>query len=272
MRFTSPLIFGKLLRRYQRFLVDVELHDGSVVTAHCANTGSMKTCAVPGWTVGLSRSDNPRRKLPYTWELVHNGTCWIGINTHVPNRLAEEALHRGRIPELIGYPRIRRERPYGQNSRIDLLLGEGAERCYVEVKNVTLVGSDGQYCFPDAVTKRGRKHLGELETMVRQGYRAVMLYVIQRSDGRSFRPAHEIDPDYAMALRTALEKGVEMLAYRAHVTPEAIELKERVEPCPDWFSTGGRMPGDGGPKKTLRGAEAWGASRHSVAARNRSVS
>lgn len=235
MIFDPPLIFGTLLRRYNRFLADVELPDGGVVTAHCTNTGSLKMCSEPGWRVGLSESANPGRKLRFTWEIVNNGRDWIGINTHRANRLAEEALTKGWIRELAGYPVIQRERPYGTNSRIDFLLSHpGRPRLYVEVKNVTLIGSDGCYCFPDAPTERGRKHLRELCEMVRQGHRAVMLYVIQRPDGSSFRPAFEIDPDYADALHQAVSRGVEVLAYRADVSPERIELHYPVTIHPDW--------------------------------------
>lgn len=229
MDFPEPLLLGTLLRRYQRFLADVRLDSGETVTAHCTNTGSLKTCCEPGWRVALSRARNPRRKLAYTWELVHNGKVWIGINTHLANRLAEEAIRQGWIPELAGWPEIQRERPYGENSRIDLLLRDGEALCYVEVKNVTLLGADGCLCFPDAVTERGRKHLGELARMVAAGHRAAMLYVIQRGDGDGFRPAHEIDPAYATALADAGKAGVGILAYRARVGLDGIELRDRLE-------------------------------------------
>jgi sugar fermentation stimulation protein A len=228
MDFPEPLLLGTLLRRYQRFLADVRLDTGETVTAHCTNTGSLKTCAEPGWRVALSRSPNPNRKLAHTWELVHNGQIWIGINTHLANRLAEEAIRKGWIPELSGWPDLQRERRYGENSRIDLLLRDGERLCYVEVKNVTLLGDDGCICFPDAVTERGRKHLGELSRMVAAGHRAVMLYVVQRSDGTIFRPAREIDPAYAAALAEAARAGVEILAYRARVELTGIELRDRL--------------------------------------------
>ena len=225
MNFGSPLIEGVLIRRYKRFLADVELENGRVVTAHCPNSGSMKMCATPGWRVLLSPAEKPKRKLKFTWELVHNGRCWIGINTQWPNVVAAEAICEGRIPELGGYEALRREVRYGENSRIDILLEDDLRcKCFVEVKNVTLVGEDGRYCFPDAVTERGRKHLHELSREVSEGNRAVMLYVIQRSDGSGFRAAHEIDPAYAKALTRALNAGVEVLAYRAKVSPEGIWL------------------------------------------------
>jgi len=234
MQFEQTLLMGRLIKRYKRFLTDVELKDGSVVTAHCPNTGSMKTCAEPGWEVRLSRADNPKRKLKYTWELVHNGVCWIGINTHLANKLAVEAIQKGWIPELSGYPSLRTEVRYGQNSRVDILLESDSERCYVEVKNVTLVEADGVYRFPDAVTKRGLKHLHELQDMVVQGHRAVMLFAIQRTDGSHFEPAVHIDSDYAHALKKVQAAGVEMLAYRAELSPQNIELKHKTEIKLQW--------------------------------------
>ncbi len=229
MKFERRLIPGKLIRRYKRFLADVELEDGSIVTAHCPNSGSMKTCDTPGWEVRISQADNPKRKLKYTWELVYNNTCWIGINTHRANHLAREAIEQGWIPELSGYDKLETEKKYGQNSRIDILLSSAKQKCYVEIKNVTLVEQDGFYKFPDSVTTRGLKHLHELGDMVKQGHRAVMLYCIQRSDGTEFRPASEIDPKYATALKEAYRDGVEILAYRADISPESIELKHKTE-------------------------------------------
>jgi len=229
MRFDEPLIPGVFLRRYKRFLVDVELADGRVVTAHCPNSGSLKTCTAPRWPVLLSDSHNPRRKLRLSWEMIHNGLCWIGINTHRANGLAAEAIESGIIPELRGYRSIRREVRYGERSRVDLLLeGEGPP-CWVEVKNVTLVDPAGRYAFPDAPTERGRRHLAELSARVRGGDRAAMLFVIQRNDGAGFVPAAGIDPAYAEALDRARDAGVEILAWRADVQPEGIEIVEPVE-------------------------------------------
>ena len=201
MEFSQPLIPGILLKRYKRFLADIKLDTGEFITAHCANSGSMKTCKEPGWKVLVSKSNNPKRKLKYTWEMVHNGTCWIGINTQVPNKIASEAILNGVIPELAGYTNLKNEVKYGKNSRIDILLTGDQPDCYVEVKNVTLVEEDGFYKFPDAVTERGRKHLSELLDVVKAGGRAVMLYVIQRSDGTIFKPAYEIDPAYGARLK-----------------------------------------------------------------------
>lgn len=218
-----PVIFGTLIKRYKRFLADVELEDGTIITAHCPNTGRMTTCAGPGWRVALSDSQNPKRKYRYTWELVHNGQCWICVNTGRANEMAFEAVSNGIIPELADYTEVLREQKFG-NSRFDLLLRNDDQLCYVEVKNVTLLMDDGCYAFPDAVTERGRKHLNELVDVVNAGHRAAMLYVIPRSDGTSFRAAHEIDPSYAAALKTAIAAGVETYAWQAEVSPAGIHL------------------------------------------------
>ena len=228
MKFTKKLIRGRLIKRYKRFLADIELENGEIVTAHCPNSGSMKSCMESGWQVMLSEHTNPGRKYRYTWEMIHNGKCWIGINTGMPNQIAEEAIQAAMIPELYGYHEIRREKKYGQNSRIDLLLIRNDQQCFVEVKNVTLVEADGCYYFPDAVTDRGRKHLYELMSMIEHGHRAVMLFIVQRSDGNCFRSAVLIDPEYAESLLTAHRQGVEVLVYRAEVSPGGIELAERI--------------------------------------------
>ena len=222
-----PLVEGRLIRRYQRFLADIELADGAVVTAHCPNSGSMKGCMTPGSRVYLSHSGNKGRKLAFTWELVETDGCWAGINTALPNRLVREAIEEGTVAELQGYGTIRPEVPYGEHSRIDLLL-EGAQgRCFVEVKNVTLV-EGGRALFPDAVTARGQKHLRELMRVVGEGDRGVIFFTVQRGDGRSVSPADAIDPEYGRLLRLALDNGVEALAYRALVTPQEIRLTERL--------------------------------------------
>ncbi len=218
-----PIIFGTLIKRYKRFLADVELENGSIITAHCPNTGRMTTCAEPGWRVALSDSKNPKRKYRYTLELVHNGDCWICVNTGRANEMAFEAVSHGTIPELGGYAEVLREQTFG-NSRFDLMLRDGDKRCYVEVKNVTLLADDGCYAFPDAVTERGRKHLLELINVVKSGHRAAMLYVIPRSDGTGFRAAREIDPAYAGALLSAVSAGVEVYAWQATVSPSELYL------------------------------------------------
>lgn len=220
------LIPGRLIKRYKRFLADIELEDGSVVTAHCPNSGSMKGCNLPGVPVMLSLSPNLNRKLAHTWELVQVDGYWVGLNTMLPNRLAEEAILEGTISELQGYQRLRREVPYGsERSRIDLLLEDEQRRCFVEVKNVTLV-EVGLALFPDAVTERGQKHLRELMEVVRNGDRGVILFTVQRGDGAAVAPADAIDPVYGRLLREAVAHGVEALAYRALVTPHEIRLTE----------------------------------------------
>ena len=223
-----PLIPGTLIKRYKRFLADILLEDGSVVTGHCPNSGSMLGCNLPGLPVYLSVSPNPNRKLAHTWELVQVNGFWVGLNTMLPNRLAEEAILDGTITELQGFERLRREVPYGsERSRIDILLEGEKGRCYVEVKNVTLV-QDGLALFPDAATERGQKHLRELMEVVRNGDRGVILFTVQRGDGVAVAPADTIDPVYGRLLREAVTNGVEALAYRARVQPEEIRLTGRL--------------------------------------------
>lgn len=231
MIFPQPLLEGRLLKRYQRFLADVVLADGATVTAHCPNTGSMLGCKEPGSRVWLSRSPNPKRKLAHTWEIVEaRPGVPVGVNTALTNRLVEEAIAAGRVAELAGYPRLRREVRFGQeNSRVDLLLEGDDPPCWVEVKNVTAAVEGGVALFPDAVSARGAKHLRELAHMVERGHRAVIFYCVQRGDVDEVRPADAIDPAYGQALRDALARGVEALAYRAAVTPERIEV---VTPLP----------------------------------------
>ncbi len=229
MRFASPLYFGSFISRYKRFLVDIKSVSGETKTIHCPNSGSMKSCLGPGWKVAYSRSDNPGRKLKYTMEMIHNGKCWIGINTHLANRITAEAIESGQIKELTGYSELRREVPYGENSRIDILLSNSGDKCYVEVKNVTLLDEEGFYAFPDAVTARGFKHLRELQRMVSEGSRAVMFYLVQRSDGKAFRPAADIDPAYAEELKNAVRNGVEVLVYGTKISPEGIEIGHPVD-------------------------------------------
>ncbi len=228
MIFTKKLIKGTIIRRYKRFMADVTLTDGTVVTAHCPNSGSMKGCWEEGWDVRLSESDNPKRKLKYTLEMTHNGTCWIGTNTQHPNKIAVDAITEGRIPELTGFSEIRREVAYGANSRVDILgITDEGKKCYVEVKNVTLIDTHGHYAFPDSITTRGQKHLDELVNCIEEGHDAAMLFVIQRSDGDGFRAANDIDPVYAEKLLRAQEAGVLILPYLADVSPTAITLSSR---------------------------------------------
>ncbi len=223
MKLPKPLYGGKLIRRYQRFLADVLLDSGDMVTAHCPNSGSMRGCAVPGSSVLLSRSENPKRKLSFTWELVMADGGWVGINTGDPNSLVREAVSQNKVPELAGFPTIRSEVPYGTRSRIDLLLSNSSGHCYVEVKNVTLVNGKTAL-FPDSVTTRGQKHLLELMRVVQNGGRGVIFFVVQREDASCVAPADDIDPEYGRLLRLAVENGVEALAYQAHVDPDEIRL------------------------------------------------
>ena len=221
------LIEGILIKRYKRFMADVKLRNNHVVTAHCPNSGSMTACAEPGRPVYLTRHNKPSRRLKYTWEMIRMETSLVGVNTLVPNRLTEAAVKAGDIPELSGYETIRREVKYGGNSRIDLLLKRGTERCFVEVKNCTLV-TEGLACFPDAVTSRGLKHLVELQKQVEKGHRAVMFYLIQRMDANRFEPADHIDPAYGEELRKAASNGVEVLVYDVKIDLEGIRLNRPV--------------------------------------------
>ncbi len=226
MEFDTPLIKGTLIKRYKRFLADVTLQNGDTVTAHTPNTGSMKGCCEPGSTVWLRDTANPDRKYPFSWEIVEADTgVLVGINTHLSNTLIKEAIDKGVIRELQGYDQIRSEVRYGnENSRIDLILTDANKPdCFVEIKNVTLA-ENGVALFPDAVTKRGSKHLRELQTMVEQGYRSVILFCVQRRDVDVFHPADEIDPDYGRLLREVIAAGVEAIAYKADVSPEGIAV------------------------------------------------
>jgi len=218
---------GVLIKRYKRFLADVQLEDGRTVTAHCPNSGSMKGCALPGSPIWLSLSDNKKRKLAYTWELVEADGCLAGINTALPNLLVREAIENGTVSQLAGYETIRPEVPYGQNSRVDLLLEGHAGQCFVEVKNVTLAEGD-RALFPDAVTLRGQKHLRELMRVVSEGGRGVIFFTVLRGDARSMSPADLIDPEYGRLLRESCRHGVEALAYQALVTPAEIRLIEQL--------------------------------------------
>lgn len=227
MLLPSDLIPGRLLRRYKRFLADVELADGTIVTAHCPNSGSMTGCAAVGSPVLLSISNKPSRKLPYTWELVQTDGVWVGINTSLTNRLAREGIENGTVSELSGYDSVRGEVPYGAHSRLDFMLSGGCGDCFVEVKNVTLV--DGRRAlFPDAVTTRGQKHLRDLMEIVADGKRGVIFFVVQRGDAESVSPADSVDPEYGRLLRRAVTSGVEAIAYRALVLPTEIRLSKRL--------------------------------------------
>ncbi len=226
MQFPSPLVTGKLIKRYKRFMADVELESGETVTAHCANPGSMMGLAEPGTTVWLSISDNPKRKLKYSWELLRvdlgAGPALVGINTSHPNGIVAEAIEQGKVAELTGYDTLRREVKYGKNSRIDILLeSAGKPPCYVEVKNVHLMRRAGFAEFPDSVTARGAKHLDELSDMVAGGARAVMVFLVQRDDGEQFSLAADIDPHYVERHDAAHTAGVETLVYSCKLDPHS---------------------------------------------------
>jgi sugar fermentation stimulation protein A len=227
MRFAAPLVSATLLRRYKRFLADVRMPDGAEITAHVANPGSMIGLAAPGARVWLSRSDNPKRKLAWSWELVEvdfgGGAELVGVNTAHPNTIVAEALASGLVPELSGYVSARREVRYGTNSRVDVLLEDPTRPpCYVEIKNVHLMRRQGLAEFPDAVTARGAKHLDELAAMVAAGCRAVMLFLIQIGSAERFALAADIDPAYARAFVRARAAGVEAIAYRCTITHDGI--------------------------------------------------
>ncbi|MDB6446729.1 DNA/RNA nuclease SfsA [Pseudomonas sp. 21TX0197] len=223
MRFPPALEEGRLIRRYKRFLADIETADGEQLTIHCPNTGSMLNCMSPGARVWFSRSSDPKRKLPGTWEIGETPQGRLAcINTARANALVEEALRAGVISELNGFVGLKREVAYGvENSRIDFRLDYELGSAWVEVKSVTL-GFDGTdvAAFPDAVTQRGARHLRELAGLARQGVRAVQLYCVNLSGIQAVRPAGEIDPLYAAALREAVAAGVEVLAYGVTLTPE----------------------------------------------------
>ena len=231
MDFAHPLVPGRLIKRYKRFLADVELSDGRVVTAHCPNPGSMKTCAEPGWDVLLSPANNPARKLKWTLEIVRSPSADILVNTARPNAIVREGIQSNLVPELQGYESLKAEVRYGEeNSRIDLLLSEGdAPRAWVEVKNATLLLEPQTVAFPDSVTKRGTRHLRELARMVEQGERGVLFFLVSRSDVARLKPAEEIDPVYAQTLREVAEQGVEVLARTAEITSESVRLGGPVE-------------------------------------------
>lgn len=230
MKFSPPLLHGKLLKRYKRFLADVELPSGEQITIHCPNTGSMKNCNDPGADVWFSDSQNPKRKYQHTWEIVAvaEGTAKAGINTGLANKLVKEAIVDGVIKELQGYGSIRTEVKYGhENSRIDLLLENEGQQCFVEVKNATL--GEGEVCyFPDAVTERGRKHLRELAAMVEEGHRAVLLFAVQHTGVKEMRPADHIDSAYGETLRAVKAAGVEVLAYQACINEQEIYLHKQL--------------------------------------------
>ena len=246
MQFPSPLVRGRLAQRYKRFFADVVLDDGTELTAHCPNPGAMLGLNTPGLPAWVSRSDDPKRKLAHTLELVEVDGGLVGINTLHPNRIVAEALALGAIPELTGYDAVRREVNYGERSRVDFLLtGEGrpacwleiknvqshlqpAGRCWVEVKGVTLHRGGGLAEWPDCVSARGARHITELQAMVARGDRAVVLFVAQRADCERFSVAEDLDPAFALALDRACAHGVEVLAYACDLAIDEVKLARRL--------------------------------------------
>jgi sugar fermentation stimulation protein A len=222
MIYQPALIHGKLIRRYKRFLADVLLDDGSEIIAHCTNSGSMKSCLETGADVYLSPVNDDKRRTRFTWEMISINGDWVGINTSVPNKLAYEAIIAGVIPGFENITAVTREVSYG-NSRFDLFAECREEKCFIEVKNVTLK-QGGYALFPDAITIRGQKHLKTLVEVKKAGMRAVMLYIVQRTDVVVFAPATEIDPVYALLLREAVREGVEVIVMQAKVSPLGIEI------------------------------------------------
>jgi sugar fermentation stimulation protein A len=222
--FPEPLLKGYLIKRYKRFLADIELEDGALITAHCPNSGAMQGLTDPGTPVWISRASNPLRKLPYTWQMAEVDNTFVGMNTANPNELVEEAIRSGVIVELQGYQSLRREVAYGKNSRIDILLEKDQQKIYVEVKNVHM--KRGKIAaFPSSVTTRGAKHMRELVDMIHLGHKAYVVYVVQRNDCEGFELARDIDPVYAQETQRALEKGVEVLVYTCDVSPNGIMIK-----------------------------------------------
>ncbi len=226
MHFAAPLIPATLIKRYKRFLADCRLPDGQEITAHCANPGSMMGLAKPGMKVWLEPNDDPKKKLKYGWRLVeHASGDFTGVDTSVPNRALKAALEAGQIEAFAAYTTVRSEVKYGQNSRIDFLLsGPGLPDAYVEVKSVTLSRQPGLAEFPDSVTARGAKHLRELSEMAAAGHRAVMLYLVQRTDCTRFALAEDIDPTYAAEYARARAAGVERLVIGTQITPEGVAV------------------------------------------------
>lgn len=230
MKFSIPPLHGKLLKRYKRFLADVQLDSGALVTAHCPNSGAMLGVSEPGSSVYVTpHPDDGKRKLLYTLECVNSGGVWVGINTFRPNTLVEEAIHSGTIQELLGYSTLKREVRYGLNSRIDLLLSDPSKPdCYVEIKNAQLKREEFVQ-FPDSVTARGAKHLNALSDMVKAGARAVVVYVAQREDVDQFSVAADIDPTYGRCEQDARNSGVEFLCYGCRVTAEEIVINRPIK-------------------------------------------
>lgn len=234
MEFVTPLVEARLVRRYKRFLADVILSDGSEITVHCPNTGSMRRCQQDNARVWISKSDNPKRKYAHTWELVEVDQIHLAcINTGLPNKIVKEAIDSGVVLELQGYQFHKAEVKYGEKSRIDWLLSSSDDMkenlCFVEVKNVTLLEEGVEGYFPDAVTERGRRHLYELASMVKQGHRAVLFFCVSHTGIERVQPASYIDPKYAETLKEVVDLGVEVIAYKTLITEKEIKLGQKVD-------------------------------------------
>ncbi len=228
MQFTSPLVQGTLIKRYKRFLADVRMENGEVVTAHCPNTGTMLSCSTPDSPVCLSRSDNPKRKYPFTLEMVKDHSTWVGVNTARTNKLVAEAIGNGQIAEFLDINTIKSEVKTSDHTRLDLQVTHGNISTFIEVKNCSLAVG-GCAMFPDAVTTRGTKHLHELIRLTLEGKRACIFFLVQRMDADRFSPASHIDLIYGEALFQAAEAGVMVLVYQAEVSPDGINV---VRPLP----------------------------------------
>ena len=229
MDFPAPLVPATFVRRYKRFFADVVLADGTELTAHCPNPGAMLGLNTPGLPAWLSVSDNPKRKLSHTLELLEADGGLVGINTLLPNRLVAEALEAGTIPELAGYASVRREVKYGKASRVDFLLEDPARgRCWLEVKNVHLMRTPGLAEFPDCVAARSTRHLEELAAQVAAGDRAVALFVVQRKDCEAFSACRDLDPAFARALDFAADAGVEVLVHACDVSLDGVNIARRI--------------------------------------------
>ena len=227
MKFTPTLEAGKLKKRYKRFLADIE-QNNEINTVFCPNTGSMKSCLGENWPVLIQLSTNTKRKYPYTLELIHNGECWICINTHRANDIVEEGLKNSHIPELTQFNKIKREVSFEKKSRFDFLLESNTTKCFLEIKSVTLL-EENTYKFPDAITERGHKHIRHLIEVKKKGYEAVLLFLILRNDGTHFEPAAEIDPHYAKLLKQASLAGVKLLAYQTNISDKEISIGSKTE-------------------------------------------
>jgi sugar fermentation stimulation protein A len=228
MRFEAPAFEGKILKRYKRFFADVELADGQLITAHLANTGSMKACYEPGWRALVTYHDSPTRKLKYSLEMTGNDDTWIGVNTAIPNKLFKEALELKSLEPFADYDQIQPEYKIG-DSRLDFFLQDSSSKfadCYIEIKNVTLKGDNKVALFPDAKSERGQKHLQELIKLKIVGHRCAMVYIVQREDVTSFAPAIEIDPIYSKLLKEAVSAGVEIYPYQCKLSPQGISIKK----------------------------------------------